>query len=70
MEVENKELLALRYLQRQKENLATVKSALSSSEKENKELREELERLKKPPRKKLRPKKLPLLRAREPSYWD
>ena len=59
MEVENKELLALRYLQRQKENLATVKSALSSSEKENKELREELERLKKPPRKKLRPKKLP-----------
>ena len=58
-ELEGKELLALRYLQRQKDTLASVKAALSDSEKENTELRRQVELLQQKGRKKLRPKKPP-----------
>ena len=34
-EIDGKELIALRYLQRQKDTVATLKAALAESEKEN-----------------------------------
>ena len=57
-EVDGKELLALRYLQRQKDTLATLKSALAESEKENAELKKQVELLAKQGTKKIKTKKL------------
>ena len=58
-DTDGKELLALRYLQRQKDTLASIKAALSDSEKENIELRRQVELLQQKGRKKLQPKKPP-----------
>ena len=44
-EIDGKELIALRYLQRQKDTVATLKAALSESEKENKDLRRQVDLL-------------------------
>ena len=57
-EIDGKELLALRYLQRQKDTLATLKSALAESEKENAELKKQVELLAKQGTKKIKTKKL------------
>ena len=57
-EIDGKELLALRYLQRQKDTLATLKSALAESEKENTELKKQVELLAKQGTKKLKTTKL------------
>ena len=57
--LEEKELLALRYLQRQKNTLATVKSALSALQTENEQLKKEVELLSRRGRKRLRAQKPP-----------
>ena len=57
-EIDGKELIALRYLQKQKDTVAKLKADLSESEKENEDLRRQVDLLAKQGSKKIKTKKL------------